>query len=398
MNAVAALWLGITTLLSLPVGVFWLQVIAARRSEQRTTSAPQQRPRVAVLIPAHNEKLGISATLRALRPQLRDTDRLLVVADNCSDDTASIARAEGAEAIERSHAELRGKGYALDFGVRHLERSAVPPPDVLVMVDADCIVHEGSIDRLVAQCQATGRPAQALYLMEAPRDAGLGMRIGQLAWRVKNEVRPRGWSRLGGPCQLMGTGMAFPWEHIRRAPLASGHLVEDMQLGVDLALAGHAPLFAPQALVTSRFPDTESAAGSQRRRWEHGHLATLTAFGPRLLWSGLTRGRWSAAALAVDLMVPPLALLMMLQVMLAVFNLLVSGAWLGVWAPAAVSIVALVLLAWAVVQAWSGFGRDIVTPQELASAPLYALRKLPLYTGFLAKRQAEWVRAKRDGE
>jgi cellulose synthase/poly-beta-1,6-N-acetylglucosamine synthase-like glycosyltransferase len=196
----------------------------------------------------------------------------------------------------------------------------------------------------------------------------------------------------------MGTGMAFPWELIRKAPLASGHLVEDMQLGVDLALAGRAPLFVPQALVTSRFPETDAAAGSQRRRWEHGHLSTLLSFGPRLLWSGLTQGRLSAAALAIDLMVPPLALLMMLQVLLAAFNAIVLGAWMGAWAPAAVSACALLLLAWAVVQAWSRFGRDIVTLKELASAPLYALRKLPLYTGFLAKRQAEWVRAKRDGE
>jgi cellulose synthase/poly-beta-1,6-N-acetylglucosamine synthase-like glycosyltransferase len=398
MNLLVTLWLGVTALLVSPVLILWVQIVAARREEQSTEAIGAARPRVAILIPAHNERLGISDTIRALRPQLHTGDRLLVVADNCSDDTASIARGEGAEAIERHDAHRRGKGYALDFGVRHLEHSPGAAPEVLVMVDADCTVQGGAIDRLVRACTVSNRPAQALYLMDSPPHASLGMRVGQLAWRVKNLARPMGWCRLGGPCQLFGTGMAFPWELIRKAPLASGHLVEDMQLGVDLALAGRPPRFVPHAVVTSRFPDTEAAAGSQRRRWEHGHLATLLAFGPRLLWAGVKQGRLSVAAMAVDLMVPPLALLLMLQLALAVFNVATFGAWLGVWTPAAVSLGALLLLAWAVVLAWSRFGRDIVTLSELARAPWYALRKIPLYAGFLAKRQAEWVRAKRDGE
>lgn len=63
-----------------------------------------------------------------------------MVADNCTDDTARLASAAGAEVIERHDALLRGKGYALDFGVRHL---AQQPPDVVIVVDADCQVAEG---------------------------------------------------------------------------------------------------------------------------------------------------------------------------------------------------------------------------------------------------------------
>ena len=87
-------------------------------------------------------------------------DRLLVVADNCSDDTAALARTAGAEVVERSNAQQRGKGYALDFGVRHLASAA---PDVMIIVDADCQVGEGSIERLANCCIDSGRPTQALY-------------------------------------------------------------------------------------------------------------------------------------------------------------------------------------------------------------------------------------------
>jgi cellulose synthase/poly-beta-1,6-N-acetylglucosamine synthase-like glycosyltransferase len=162
------------------------------------------------------------------RAQLGPEDRVLVVADNCSDATAEIAAANGAEVVVRNDAERRGKGYALDFGVRHLERS---PPEVVVVVDADCELHPGSVDRLARSCAETKRPAQALDLMRAPAGAGLKVRIAEFAWVVKNQVRPLGCRRLGLPCQLMGTGMAFPWDVLREAPLASGHIVEDLRLG-----------------------------------------------------------------------------------------------------------------------------------------------------------------------
>ena len=122
-------------------------------------------------------------------------------------------------------------------------------------------------------------PCAGLDLMRAA-GSSLSERWAEFTWRVKNQVRPSGLARWGGPCPLMGTGMAFPWPLISRpALLAGGHLVEDMMLGVELALLGRAARFAPQALVTSAFPPPGAAARSQRTRWEHGHLATLTSHG-----------------------------------------------------------------------------------------------------------------------
>src|SRR6476646_2361293 len=135
-----------------------------------------------------------------------------------------------------------------------------------------------------------------------PPAARLETRIAALAWIVRNKLRPLGASVLGGPCQLMGTGMAFPWPMLRDAQLASSHLVEDMQLGLDLARAGTAPLFCPAAGVSSVFPLDRAAARTQRTRWEHGHLAMLVGVGPRLLALGLARGRPALMSMALDLM------------------------------------------------------------------------------------------------
>jgi glycosyltransferase involved in cell wall biosynthesis len=223
------------------------------------------RPRLAVLIPAHNEASIIVATIGSVLPQLSTLDRLLVVADNCLDETAAIASAAGAQVIERSDTTRRGKGYALDFGVRHLGTDAT---EVAVIVDADCQVAAGALDRLARRCVRSRRPVQALYLMYARNGAGFRTRIAQFAWIVKNKIRPLGLHRLGLPCQLMGTGMAFPWSCLATGSLATGHLVEDLKLGIDLA-RGRAPALLPRGVGNKRLsylgrgrPSTAHALGA----------------------------------------------------------------------------------------------------------------------------------------
>jgi cellulose synthase/poly-beta-1,6-N-acetylglucosamine synthase-like glycosyltransferase len=383
---------------SLPVLVLLAQVLLARGARPAAGAIPARdaAAQLAVLVPAHNEAAGIEATLRGLQAQLRGGDRLLVIADNCSDDTATVARRAGAEVVERHHATQRGKGYALDFGVRHL--AATRAPSIVLIVDADCQLDPHAVDILVHQCVASGRPVQALYEMNAPSGAGLRARVSAFAWRVRNRVRPLGWWRVGAPCQLMGTGMAFAWTQLRDAPLASGNIVEDVQLGVDLALHGTPPLFVPQARVFSEFPAADDAAAAQRRRWEHGNLSVMLRHGPRLLGAALARADLRLAAMAADLMVPPLALLVQLQLALALIGAAALLVGAGVL-PLALCMAALALLLLAIVAAWRLAGRDVVGWSELVlTAPAYALRKLPMYLAFLWKRESTWVRAKREGE
>jgi cellulose synthase/poly-beta-1,6-N-acetylglucosamine synthase-like glycosyltransferase len=402
MNVLDMMLLVGAALLMVPALVFAFEVALACWPGTLRDAVPPgaRRPALAVLVPAHNEALGIAATVTDLRRQLAPADRLLVVADNCVDDTAELARAAGADVLARRDATRRGKGYALNAGVRHLATTGAP--EVVIIIDADCQAAEGALDKLARAAHATGRPAQALYLMEAAAAArndaaGPSAQISAFAWQVKNGVRPLGLARAGLPCPLFGTGMAFPWAVIVDAPLASGHIVEDMQLGVDLTLAGHAPLFVPQALVRSRFAASQGAQDAQRRRWEHGHLDTLVNGVPRLLATALKRAQPASLAMALDLAVPPLALLvLLLSLMLAI-----SAGWAALGrAPAAAWVCAsgLAAVGVAVLAAWARFGRESIPARTLIAAPWYAVRKVSMYLRFIVARQTQWVRSQRDGE
>lgn len=389
----AMLWAGALVLL-LPVAVFSIEVWVAALAPRRAASPCPPHEPLAVLMPAHDEAAVIPETLQRLRPQLRAGDRVLVVADNCSDETAAIARREGAEVVERFNSTLRGKGYALDHGVRELSRQ---PPACVVILDADCVLHEGALDRLAACVAASGAPSQALYLMQREGDNRAVSPVAVFAWRVRNLVRPLGLSRLGGPCHLTGSGMAFPWPLLRDLPLASGHLVEDMKMGVDLARSGHPPVFCPQALVTSSFAANREGATAQRTRWEHGTLGMLFGEVPGMLRDGLLgRGR-GLLPLALDMTVPPLALLAML---LLVLGAAATGAslLLGHLGAALLVAVELLLFFGALFAAWLRYGQDLIAFRDIPAMALYPFAKLPLYVRFLFKRQMAWVRTKRTSE
>jgi cellulose synthase/poly-beta-1,6-N-acetylglucosamine synthase-like glycosyltransferase len=391
----------ILLLLSLPVLVLMIQVLAAiffvktqRKSlfSSLTATSTVATPQVVVLMPAHNEKLVIEKTIRSIVPQLGEQDRLLVVADNCTDETSTIASALGAQVLVREDKIQRGKSYALDYGIQALTAS---PPDIVIIVDADCIVAEGALQKLVRTCLTYKRPVQALYLMDMPENPSIKARIAQLAWIVKNKVRPTGFYAIGFPCQLMGTGMAFLWQDLMRVNLASGHIAEDMKLGADLAILQKAPMFLPEALVASVFPEAKDAIVSQRTRWEHGHLSVMLTESPRLLFEAIQHKNLQALGLFLDLIVPPLALLILVSIgfigVLLLVNMFIPIEWLVNWA-----LFLLALIGLSVMLAWLQFGREVISFKQLCFAPIYVFGKVSLYLKFIVNRQVEWVRSKRD--
>lgn len=349
--------------------------------------------RKAILMPAHNEALVIGDTVRNLIPHLSEQDRLIVIADNCDDQTAAIAKEEGAETIIRENLALRGKGYALDFGMSHLSKD---PPQIVVIVDADCGVDPHSLDRISSHALETGRPVQAKYDLELPKNKPTNyLTTASLAWDVKNFVRALGLKRLGLPCQLMGTGMAFPWHVIASANLKTGNIVEDLALGLELAKSGKAPIFMPEARVYSVFPESDEGQKTQRERWERGHLDIIMNVVPGLLWHGLKNANLQLLALALDAAIPPLSFLLMTILATTILGATVAITGSSI-VPLILAITSMGLFAGAVFLSTLRLGKSNYLYQLLGQIPRYAVSKLVLYANAFLGKPVQWMRSKRD--
>ena len=370
-----------------------LEILTAIAPRTHQVSLPSTTtPNFRVLIPAHNEAAGIEQTLKNLLPEVLAPNQICVIADNCTDATAPLARDLGVEVLERTNAVHKGKGYALDFGLSHL---AQDPPEVVVIVDADCQVAPKLVAAIATQAIALNSPVQAIYRMTLPPEPSARDQVSAFAVTVKNQVRAGGLSQLGFPILLGGTGMAFPWESLQTVTLASGHIVEDMKLGIDLAIAGYPPTLATGSQITSQLPSNDSAATSQRTRWEHGHLQVLTTYVPQLLQAAFSQKRLGLLIMALDLSIPPLALWVMLGIGLSLltgsFALLSNIVW-----PFYLQSAAEVLLIASVLTAWAKWGQQELPLRQLLAVPLYLLWKLPIYLKFIVNPQNTWVRTERD--
>jgi cellulose synthase/poly-beta-1,6-N-acetylglucosamine synthase-like glycosyltransferase len=190
--------------------------------------------------------------------------------------------------------------------------------------------------------------------------------------------------------------MAFPWAVIRKAPPGGAYLVEDMLMGLELARLGSPALFCPEARIRSELPTRDQAQRGQRRRWEHGHLATLIEQGPRLLLDGLRRRDVSLIALGFDLLVPPLTLFVLGLCAVVGVNALLSLGFGLTAGPLWLSLGAVVSVGASVLLAWVTQGRELVPLRYALLVPGYILWKLPLYVAFAARRkQATWEQTER---
>ncbi len=386
------LWI-LASVVAAPLGVLSIQcLLGLLPAKKRAAGNDATPPSVAVLVPAHNEEGVISATLESLNQALPDHGHIIVVADNCSDNTAGVAREHGATVIERQDTVNRGKGFALAAGLASMETS---PPAVVIIVDADCTVTPTTLSDLAKTAQHANRPVQGVYLLHPPDTKNTKAVVSAFAFMVKNQARPRGMDLFNLPIPLTGSGMAFPFEQIKHANLATGNIVEDLALGLELAEQGHGPVLCDAARITGALPSAGDDAVTQRTRWEHGYMSTLLTKTPALLARGIFRFRPALIAAAIDLAVPPLSLLVMAAIAV-LCGTSVIGWWIGRFGPAILAAGSLGLAGVALILAWARYARHTLPIGAALAIPGYILWKIPIYLKFVIGREKNWVRTGRD--
>ncbi len=263
MDAVAV-GLGLWLVPASGAALYYFALTLLGWTTRRPTADVAPHLHVTVLIPAHDEERTIPDAIRSVAASDYPADLLtvVVVADNCGDGTAAVARGLGAGCLERSDATRRGKGFALALG---LDRVLDTPTDVVMVVDADCELSPVAVRRLVAALEAGADVAQSSVITRNPRVVPAGL-IAGVGGQLENAVAA-GLDRLGYPTGLRGTGMAFRRAVLEAHPWDAYGLTEDAEYAGRLRAAGVAVRFVLDAEVRSEAPPTAAAFGTQRDRW-----------------------------------------------------------------------------------------------------------------------------------
>jgi 1,2-diacylglycerol 3-beta-glucosyltransferase len=381
--------------LSLPVlvaaGYLLLATVLSARSPLPVAAQPRRRFRF--IVPAHNESAGIASTVVSLLGVDYPSElfEVVVVADNCEDDTAEQARRAGAVVLERHDQEKRGKGYALLLAFSNLPAEV----DSVVVVDADTLVSPNILRAFAARRDLGAVAMQADYAVRNP-NAAWRTRLIAIAFGAFHIVRSRARERLGLSCGLRGNGMCFSAAIFSEVPHEAFSIVEDVEYGLRLGEAGYRVHYADEAHVYGEMVSTAAAASSQRRRWEEGRKELVRRNGRRLLLAGLTKRDRVLFDLALDLLLPPLsriAVAAFLGVLAAsVFSFLTGhvAISLPIFSGCLLAVICYVLRGWSV----SGTGlRGLI---DLGLAPIYVVWKASLRFRKASRPTSSWVRTKRE--
>lgn len=377
------------------IGYLLTLTVAAFRAPRSTLQSRKPATRFAILIPAHNEALLLPDLLASIQAQRYPASLfdMHVVADNCSDATARIARDCGAIAHERSDEQRRGKGYALQWLLERVE--AYGAYDAYVILDADSIITPAFLAVMDARLTRGERAIQAYYAVRHP-DRSWSVSLRYVALAALHYLRPLGRVALGGTAGLKGNGMAFAADLLRRRAWSSA-LTEDIEFHMGLILDGERVTFAPDAVVEAEMPETLAAAHSQNIRWERGRLQMARQYVPALLRAAVTQRRFAPLDAAAEHVIPPFSILSGISLALLGVAALSPqpgkkariAAGLGLLAGQAVYVLSSLKLA--------GAPRRVYA--ALLYAPLFVLWKLRLYARVLLGRDREgWTRTQRNRE
>jgi glycosyltransferase involved in cell wall biosynthesis len=385
------------TVLATPASIAcgYLLLLTLCSAKRPAPDHKRARTRFDVIVPAHDEEAGIAATISNLRALRYPSDlyRVVVVADNCHDRTAEVARRAGATVLVRDDAGHAGKGRALAYA---FDRVIAEDRDAAVVIDADTLASANLLEAFDARLQSGAEVIQCDYAVRNP-DASWRTLLMAVALGAFHRLRSLGRARLAVSCGLRGNGMCFATALLRNVRHEAFSVVEDLEYGVLLGEAGYRVVYAPEAHVFGEMVASEGASRSQRRRWEGGR-ARMRHHGWALLWAALRRRDRVLLDLAFDVLLPPLSTLVLVVALGTVASCVVAAIGAGWAAMAGLTMWAFSggCLSIYLIRGWQLSGTGLRGMLSLLHVPAYLMWKLML----IVRRdqgRGMWVRTAREG-
>lgn len=263
-------------------------VFVALIGEQKNKNNPLKANvlhRYGVIIAARNESAVIAELIKSVKKQKYPSDLvdIFVVADNCTDNTAQVAKKAGAIVFERFNSELIGKGYALDFVFKHIYAMKDKKYDGYFVFDADNLLDENYIAEMNKTFD-NGYRVVTSYRNSKNYD-NTWISAGYSLWFLR-EAKFLNNSRmmLKTSCAISGTGFLVSDEIIRKNNGWKYYLLtEDIEFSIDSVIKGEKIGYCGHAKLYDEQPCTFQQSWTQRLRWSKGFYQVFGKYGSELV-------------------------------------------------------------------------------------------------------------------
>jgi len=266
-----------------------------------------------IVIPAHNEELLIENLLASLNQQVYPPElfEIYVVADNCNDNTAEIARSNGVNVVERKDDVAKGKGYAIKYAIDNAINDRY---DALLIIDADSILDENGLVNLNKHILDGKKIIQCNNAVGNPNDSWFSQLL-DISRSISNEALEPAKEKMGLSSHLMGNGMCFHREIIKKYGWNAFSVGEDWEYYSQVITQGERVAFAQNVRVSHQESVSFKQATSQRMRWSSGRFAILWRYGLDLFIRGLFSGNLLKFDASLPLVLPNASLAMNLTIL-----------------------------------------------------------------------------------
>lgn len=312
------------------IGLYHILVgIFAFIGDNKPKEIKNEKHRFAMVVAAHNEEKVVSEIVDSLKDIDYDKDKydIFVIADNCTDDTAKIAREHGADVHERFSDKDKGKGYALNWMFERIFKMD-KEYDAICVFDADNIVHKNFLNEMNVKFNQGFKAVQGYIDTKNPNDSWITASYAISFWCL-NKVYQSARSNLGLSNQISGTGFAVSCDIIREYGWSATCLAEDMEFTMQLVLNGISVGYAKEAIVYDEKPLTLSQSVKQRTRWMQGHADVASRFIPRLFKKAVKENDVLAFDCIIYLLQPTLLIMLLIITTVSFIKLFYPP--LGMW-------------------------------------------------------------------
>jgi len=242
---------------------------------------------IAMLIFAHNEASFIGETVKNIAHVLGSNDELIVIADNCTDDTVKIAKDMGAHVYARTRGSSSSKGQALAWFLSNYQ-DILQSFDFLLVLDADTQIAPNYLDIIRENIPEKGEAFQCFIFPQYDDQSPIG-NLAALSYLLDQRISDKIRTMLGWPVRLRGTGMLITPDVLIKIRNKLDTSVEDIALSLLITAAGIHIGRIDQAVVYDPVPDSSDTASRQRARWFRGQWLAARQYRKEIAYA-LTKG------------------------------------------------------------------------------------------------------------